>query len=87
MGQYINYTSKGKELPASYQDKIKALMLDGATSVSGNEYVPDMICVMDNGYFAAAGYAYSEKEYQAFAKPDGRPKTWLTHPSAKEMVD
>ena len=36
-----------------------------------------IICVLDNGPFEAAGYAFSEMELEDFAFPDGRPKTWL----------
>lgn len=36
-----------------------------------------IVCVMDNGLFEAAGFAYSRDELEAFAYPDGRPKTWL----------
>lgn len=35
------------------------------------------ICVIDNGRFEAAGFAYNEKELDEFKYPDGRPKTWL----------
>lgn len=37
-----------------------------------------IIVVVDNGYFEAAGYAYSEAELDAFMDPsDVRPKTIL----------
>ncbi len=36
-----------------------------------------IICVVDNGLFEAAGYAYDEKELNEFAYHDGRPRTWL----------
>jgi len=35
------------------------------------------ICVVDNGMFEAAGFAYNESEFNEFKRPDGRPKTWL----------
>ena len=36
-----------------------------------------LICVVDNGPFEAAGYAFSEREFQAFKDPDGRQKIWM----------
>jgi hypothetical protein len=36
-----------------------------------------VVCVVDNGIFKAAAFAFSEEELEVFAKPDGRPKTWL----------
>ena len=81
MGYYINHISTGKALHAI--GKADALIADGAVEVSGDEFVPNMICVVDNGIFEAAAYAYDEDEYNVFKRPDGRPKQWLTHPQAK----
>lgn len=36
-----------------------------------------VVCVVDNGIFKAAAFAFSEEELEVFAKPDDRPKTWL----------
>ena len=36
-----------------------------------------LICIIDNGTFEAAGFAYDEKEFNVFASPDSRPRTWL----------
>ena len=39
------------------------------------------ICVLDNGPFEAAGFAYNEREFEEFKAPDPfppqRPRTWL----------
>ena len=43
------------------------------------------VCVVDNGPFEAAAIAYSQKEFEVFCKPDGRPKVWLRVP-AKHVV-
>ena len=83
MGYYINVTSTGKELG---REKVEELIDDGAIIVSGNEFVPNLICVVDNGLFEAAGFAYSEREYLAFKKPDERKKTWLVHPKAAVLA-
>jgi hypothetical protein len=84
MGYYINETSDGKGLPAS--GKVQALLNDGAKIVKA-EFQTNLVCVVDNGFFEAAGYCYSESEFQAFNHPtDNRPKTWLVHPKAKELA-
>jgi hypothetical protein len=37
-----------------------------------------LICVVDNGYFEAAAYCFSEQEFKAFNDPsDPRPRKWL----------
>lgn len=36
-----------------------------------------IICVVDNGMFDAAGYAYCEAEFEVFKRPDMRPKRWF----------
>lgn len=36
-----------------------------------------IICVVDNGPFEAAALCYSREEFVEFARPDGRPQTWL----------
>lgn len=36
-----------------------------------------LICVVDNGEFEAAGFAYNLNEFLRFKHPDGRPKRWV----------
>jgi len=36
-----------------------------------------VICVVDNGPFEAAAFAFSRGEIEEFAYPDDRPKTWV----------
>lgn len=90
MGQYINRDSKGNTLPASYQGKLDTLMADGAVRIDPMTYEDGLICVVNNGMFGAAGYMYSESEYNYWKSPEasgGRPMTWLIHPTAKDLVD
>lgn len=84
MGYYINKNSKGEDLPA--HGKVAALMEDGAKSCLPY-FKPNLICVVDNGMFEAAGYCYNEDEFEVFAREDGRDKTWLVHPKAKELAE
>ena len=84
MGKYINNASTGKALPAT--GKADLLIEDGATEVAGDKFEENLICIVDNGFFDAAAYAYSESEYDEFKREDGRPKRWVTHPKAKEIA-
>ena len=86
MGRYINEDSKGNPIGASASDKVKNLVADGAKVIPGGEYVPNMVCVVNNYAFAAAGYCYDEREYQDFRHPDGRPKTWLQYEHAEKLA-
>jgi len=85
MGKYINEIN-GKPIGSSYHDKCRSLLANGATRVSDVEFKPNMVCVVDNGFFAAAGYAYCEDEYEEFKAPCGRPKTWFTIENAAELA-
>lgn len=83
MGYYINKDSQGNHLPM--RGKAKALIADGGTEVSDDIFLKDMICVVENGAFDAAGYVYSEQEFNLFKEPDlgaQRKRIWLTHPRA-----
>lgn len=83
MGYYINSDSKGRNLGLS---KVNSLLKDGAILATGMEFIPDLVCVVDNGMFEAAAYCYSEQEYQEFANPsDRRQKTWMIYHHAKEL--
>ena len=77
MGKYINIID-GKQIPTSFVGKILAIELKGGVQVTDEKFLPNMVCVVDNGFFAAAGYIYNEDEYEAFKIPDGRPKVWFT---------
>lgn len=87
MGYYVESNSKGHILSASFNNKVKELIEDGAKQVDGSKFEPNLICVVDNGSFAAAGYAFSEQEYEVFKHPDGRRKAWLVHPLAAKLSD
>jgi hypothetical protein len=88
MGKYINQTSFGEPLGTSYESKINGLIRDGAVKIkTPSEFHPNLVCVVDNGHFAAAGYCDSEKEFDAFTyHADNRPKTWLRYHAAEEVA-
>jgi len=78
MGKYVNQTTKGM-VGASFEQKCKALLDDGAIITQKPEkFIPNLVCVIDNGLFGAAGYIYNEGEFRAFTDPrDTRPKRWF----------
>lgn len=86
MGKYVNVIGD-IQLGPSYRDKCEGLLKAGAKEVSGNYFKEDLICVVDNGHFAAAGYAYDEDEYEEFNREDGRPKRWFILDNAEAYVD
>ena len=79
MGYYIEVPeNKGKAQQIAYL--YGARMLDRQPNYSDAGPDEAIICVLDNGPFEAAGYAYSEDEFNEFAAPDfgyQRPRTWL----------
>ena len=89
MGKYVERNSFGR-LSSGYVDKLKELVLDGASVISGtpSEWTTDLICVVDNGPWAAAGYCYDEKEFKrwtdSFANGDTRRHIWMIYPKVKE---
>lgn len=87
MGKYINETSNGA-VGTSFKDKWLALLEDGAEAIDPpTEFQENLVCVIDNGIFAAAGYAYSEDEMIEFRRNDGRPKQWFIYNKAKQFAE
>jgi len=85
MGYYIDINSKGEELQPT--NKAKQLVEDGAKIVKA-EFQENLVCVIENEHFDAAGYIFSEKEFGYFNEcKDDRRKTWLVHPLAKKLSD
>jgi hypothetical protein len=87
MGKYINQTSNGS-IGSSYKSKCEALVADGAkVLINPIRFVNNMVCVVNNGYFAAAAYVYSESEFVEFSsEEDPRPKTWFIWDKVKEFA-
>ena len=87
MGKYINSTSK-RGLGSSFSEKCIGLVEDGAVQIKKpDSFQENLICVVDNGMFAAAGYAYDRNEFAAFNSPsDTRIKAWFTWDKVKEYA-
>jgi hypothetical protein len=81
MGYYINKINS-QVLGTSFDEKCQGLLDNGATQTSDSEFKENLVCVVDNGIFAAAGYAFSEKEFEYFKMPDTRRKKWFIVPNA-----
>ena len=86
MGLYINQDSKGNYLPA--KGKLQALLNDGATIQETPTFIPSKtVCVVDNGVFDAAGYAFDEGEFNVWVNDhSGRPKTFITYEHAEALA-
>ena len=87
MGYYIHKDSKGNPAPSDYKGKIKLIENDGGLIIpTPKNWAEGLVCVVDNGFFAAAAYAYSPLEMDQFKLPDGRPKTWMYYKHAKQVA-
>jgi len=85
MGKYINKDSKGQQLPNI--GKVQALKNDGAT-ITDSSFKENLVCVVENSFFDAAAYMYSENELDYFVNDgSGRRKTFLVHPKAKDLAE
>ena len=80
MGKYLNHDLDGN--PIGAVGKATALIKSGAEPIVEPQSLDDhpnraIICVVENGFFDAAAWAWCERELAAFKRPDGRPKRWL----------
>ena len=86
MGYYINQTSDGRPLPSTKKADALILFDDAIEIAKPDKFVENLVCVVENGMFDAAGYCYSEEEFKEFSNPtDLRPKRWIVYLYAKEM--
>ena len=87
MGKYVNITSKGA-VGSSFGAKCDAILADGGKEIKQpKEFQKNLVCVVDNGYFGAAGYAYSESEMRVFQNAgDRRPKRWFIWDKVEEYA-
>jgi hypothetical protein len=87
VGYYINKDNSGNYLPSI--GKADHLIEDGATKIEQpTEWQPDLVCVVENGLFDAAAYAFDEREMHDFFPNawDQRDRTWLIVPNAAKLA-
>ncbi len=81
MGKYVNVNLNGRPLNA--RGKASNLVMSGAERIEEPESLAQhpgkaVLCVVENGPFDAAAWAYSQDELNCFKREDGRLKSWLT---------
>lgn len=87
MGQYINVI-KGKHIGVSAQQKSSGILDAGGIEIpTPTEWKEGLVCVVDNGFIGAAGYAYNEQEMGEFKNISGRPSKWFLLKDAKSFID
>lgn len=87
MGKYINQIND-VILPTSASGKAERLKMIGSEEVDGTEYHPNLVCVVDNGFFGAAAWCYNEKEYNSFNNiNDRRNKRWFIVDDVENLID
>ena len=86
MGKYINIVDD-VHIGVTFSEKCASLVTAGAAEVSGSNFEEDLVCVVDNGAFAAAGYAYDYAEYEYMKREDGRTKKWFILPRVEMYAE
>lgn len=85
MRKYINKVGDNL-LPAKGKADFLVVHANATEILAPIKFTNNLVCVVDNGPFEAAAYAYSENEMEEFKYPDGRPKRWLTVPDAENLA-
>ncbi|HNX08453.1 MAG TPA: hypothetical protein PKL96_12785 [Bacteroidales bacterium] len=87
MGKYINQTTNGA-VGTSSSAKCNAILADGGIEIPApTKFQPNLVCVVDNGHFAAAGYCYNEREFDDFNySGDHRPKRWFVWDKVEQFA-
>ena len=76
MGYYIQ-TPSAKSKARYLMDHEGAVAMPPGMGWNDRPDGKSIVCVVDNGAFEAAGYAFDKAEFEAFDRPDGRPRAWL----------
>lgn len=87
MGLYINAIN-GKKPPAKGKSDFIIENIPGTIVLSAKpqEWEDGLVCVVDNGPFEAAAYAFDADEMEVFKNTNGRPSKWLLVPNAKDYA-
>ena len=76
MGFYIDGPAKGKA--PFLRSEYDAEFINEPVSFKDIPKDKALICVVDNGPFEAAGFAFDNREFEVFSAPgDPRPKRWM----------
>jgi len=90
MGQYINEID-GKHIGSSFTEKRNSIKnIKDSVEYPGTPKIweENIVCIIDNGPFAAAAYIYNESELVAFSDPnDIRTKAWFNVPNAEQYAN
>jgi hypothetical protein len=86
MGYYINYLPDGTPLPMKGKAAAIYNGVPGAIAINKpTEWVENLVCVVENGPFDAAGYAHSPEEMEVFKDTNGRSSMWYIVPGARDL--
>lgn len=80
MGLYINPTDGSSKEEWLHRNSTERTAFRPYTHRVGSDVV---VCLVDNGFFTAAGICYTQNELEAFGYDDGRPKLWFFVPEDK----
>jgi len=82
MGYYI------KNIGTSFKEKVDTLILQhkGFFIEEPTKFIENLVCVVDNGAFAAAAWMNDEEEFKYWIHDDGRKKCWLIVPNASNLA-
>ena len=82
MGWYIN------GIGTTFSEKIENLKSKHAAKVvtEPSEFTEDLVCVVDNGAFAAAAWMKDNREFQAWKPKDGRNRVWMIVPGVENLA-
>lgn len=85
MGKYINEI-EGVIMGPDFESKCLIIAMNGGKKTEAKEFEENLVCVVDNGPFAAAAYAYSKSEWEVFSAVDNRKKQWYVLPNAEKYA-
>ena len=84
MGYYIEVPSNHNKAEQIIRMYGGAILPEAPKSVTELPAGCGLVCVVDNGIFEAAAYAFDDRELAAFSDPsDNRPKVWIAMDNAR----
>jgi hypothetical protein len=87
MGHYLEYLPDGSPLLSQNKaDQLLSIPQARQIFPPPKTWEENLVCVVENGPFDAAGYVFNQRELEAFSYPDSRRKTWLHVPDAAALT-